>query len=332
MAADLRALFDDLESPKAQSQERMAVSAVPIPDLPTHRIGKDVSGSPALLISTEETGSATYPVQLENLSVQHGVRCRIWRDGRMIEEGTFTVLLCPSPNPIVVDYFLQVIPPFLAVLGEHPTDAQVTELVKGLVDLFQALSEPPRKSVQGLWAELFLIAQAQDPREMIRAWHVNPTERYDFNSGTERIEVKSAAGRTRVHHFSIDQLSPPQTAVLVVASVLVEMSGGGTSIRDLAVEVKSRLNGAPDLLARLESVLGWTLGDGLLKARDQGFDVELAKQSLKYFQASNIPKPTGDIPEEVFDIRFRADLTNTESIDLQSLATTPGLFSAALRT
>ena len=53
---------------------------------------------------------------------------------------------------------------------------------------------------------------------------------YDFNEGNHRIEVKSAQGELRRHHFSLAQLLPPAGTTLAIVSVLVNRAGGGTSI------------------------------------------------------------------------------------------------------
>jgi hypothetical protein len=84
----------------------------------------------------------------------------------------------------------------------------------------------PRKSVQGLWAELFLMARLRDPSALVAAWHSQLGDLYDFSAGSQRIEVKSAIGRIRRHHFTLEQVLPiPRTRVLI-ASVLVERGRG----------------------------------------------------------------------------------------------------------
>jgi hypothetical protein len=294
-------------------------------------VAKDSDGQPALLVSTVHSGSSLPPpVRLENLSVEHGVDCKIWRGDTMTEEGTFTVLRCRSADANLRDHFLSVGGPLVAYMGANPTPAHVALLVNALVQLFRALSEPARKSVQGLWAELFLIARARDCRAMMRAWHPDPDERYDFSAGAERIEVKCAVGRSRRHYFSLEQVSPPATTVVLIASVCTDRAGGGTSLGNLMTELRARLTLDPELLLRLESVAALTLGRSLLEALKEAYDLELAEQSLRFFDVAAIPRPAGQMPREVSEVRFVADLSSVETTDLALHTGASGLFEAAL--
>jgi len=238
-------------------------------------------------------------------------------------------LRCLSNDEAIQRHFLTVGGPFLACLGEHPAPAQVSRFLETLVALFRALSEAPRKSVQGLWAELYLVTRAQDPRAMVKAWHATPGERYDFSGGSQRIEVKCAVGRGRVHHFSLEQLTPPDMTVVLIASLCTERSGGGTSLRDLLERARAQLSRDPSLLLRLESVVGGTMGEGLGRALDEAYDLEMANQSLRFFEVAVVPRPQGPIPREVREVRFTVDLTHIEAVELALFTGAGGLFRAA---
>jgi hypothetical protein len=165
---------------------------------------------------------------------------------------------------------------------------------------------------------------------MVRAWHTDPTERYDFSAGKERIEVKCAVGRSRVHHFTLEQLTPPATTVVLVASVCTERSGGGTSLEDLLVGLRSRVSGDPQSLFHLEVVVGATLGRTVVEALEESFDREMADQSLAFFDVAAVPRPGGEIPKEVTEVRFVTDLTHVEAVEPAVKAGANGLFEAAL--
>ncbi len=326
--ADLLAVFESLALPQ-RSTSALSIRAASVPGLPSpHRVGKDADGSPALLVRVGYVPESVPDIRLENLSISFGIPCRVWHANAAVEEGLFTVIRCPTQDASIRIHFLEVAGPFLRALGPSPTPARITTLVESLVQLFRALAAPSRKSVQGVWAELFVIEQSQDSKTLTRAWHDLPEERYDFSAGVQRLEVKSAAGRLRRHTFSLEQLQAPGAAIVLIASVLMERAAGGVSLGELAESTRSKVGHDPELVLHIETVLGTTLGAGLRVAMDERYDTELARESLTFFEAHAIPRPPGDMPRGVTDVRFVADLSGVPPATLEHFAGGTGLFSA----
>ncbi|MGE5554252.1 MAG: PD-(D/E)XK motif protein [Betaproteobacteria bacterium] len=327
---DLVPIFDALQVPLGTGP--VQYSAQPIPGVRRHRVAKDKSGFPALLLSvTSSTPSPVpNPVILKHLVVQHDVQCRIsFRDGHSTEE-TFTVVRCAGSDRVLHVYFLNVMASILTLLGDSPSRSDVTAAVNRLVELFQALTEEPRKSLQGLWAELFLVANGSDPTTLIQAWHVNPADRYDFALGDQRIEVKSASRRLRQHHFSLEQLSPPPGSRVVVASVFTEPMGGGVSVMDLLTQIHRRIAGNANAALAVDRIVGATLGNGLERGNEEKFDFELAESSLQFFDVRSIPRiDLVDVPPGVSEVRFKADLSNVAPVNEAALHAMGTLFQAS---
>lgn len=309
-------LFGLLEQlrPPAEGSGGMRFTAIPIPGMERHRLGRGSDGQPALLLSPrEEEGGRTPPsIQLEHLAVQHGVRCRLHHPDGDVLEAPFTVLRYTGGDAELRSHFVRVLGPVLLTLGDAPARSEIYRAVDGLVALFRALSKPPRKPVQGLWGELLLIACAADPLRLMEAWHATPEDRYDFSAGPERIEVKSASTRARRHRFSLGQLQPPAGTDVLIASVLVESAGAGLSLAELIQQVHSRLSEAPDLSLRVDQVVSSTLGSGLSRALELRFDRELAVDSLTLYDARDVPSIPCAIPPVVSDVRFMVDLEGLE--------------------
>ena len=104
----------------------------------------------------------------------------------------------------------------------HPIRKKQT--VDKFIELFKAIKEPPKKSIQGLWSELFLIEQSANPEKIISAWHSIPEEKFDFSFDKLRIEVKSSVTESRTHHFSLAQLNPVDNTEIIIASILLYTS------------------------------------------------------------------------------------------------------------
>jgi hypothetical protein len=330
MSVLLEELFDSLVLPLELPSGR-SLSAAPIPGYQNYKLAKDSSGSPCLLLRQAPATTPTSPIRLQNLIVSYGVPCVITRPDNQQEEGTFTIVKCSNADPSLFQHFLKILSPIIVTLGPAPTAAAVRRAITGLVDLFQALALPARKSVQGLWAELFVIRYASSPFEVVRAWHGAPGEHIDFVSGRHRIEVKSSSNRTRIHHFSLVQLTPPVQTRLVVASVFVENIGGGVSLRQITEEIRTILSEDAALVARFDAVFYATLGASWMEAMEERFDSELAFESLQFFDSVQVPTIGGSIPKSVGDIRFTSDLSAVPPIDSASLRTAGGLFAAAAR-
>jgi hypothetical protein len=297
-AADLLTLYRSLQPGEADDR----LSAVPIPGL-RHRIARGASGGPVLLVSVQPSDSPPPPpLVLEHLTVQHDVLCRVVAPDGTEETGTFTVVRCTSPE--FGEHFLRVLQPIVEAVGQKPTRRDAAGAVRRLAELFQALQAPSRQSAQALFAELLVIATSRDPIALARAWHVEPEDRYDFSSGPERVEVKSTSGETRRHHFSLEQVRSEADVQVLVASVRVVRAAEGLTLGALLDRVRELLSGDADLLLRLDHVVAQILGETLRRALRERFDEEVARASLRFYRAEDVPAVSSSLPPEVSNVRF----------------------------
>ena len=327
---DLAALFHSLPA-IAGSDDCYAVQ--PVGARERYRIGRDPGGNPALLIETEPaTQRATVlPLEFSNLSFRPRCQCRVKRAELPEAIQTFAVLKCTTDDPALRDYFLRSLSGALDVLPDTPSDQTVGEAVSKLVELFRALEAPPRKSLQGLWCELFLISRSAQIRQAALAWHSEPLALFDFTAGTDRLEVKSAVGGIRRHHFSLQQLTPPRGIRALVASFLLEESRGGLSIAALWDEVSGRRELTAEAKNRLLRVLTVALGRDWRKANRVAFDPDLAFRDVRLYEATAIPKVSPSIPVEVSEVHFSSELTDIPTISLAAATRMGGLFQAIFR-
>lgn len=321
--------FDSITT--TNDEDRFTVS--PIPGYKPHRLGKDAHGKPLLLISTLNVRSQSQlsPIVLEHLRVQYNLNCRVSRPDGTFEEGVFTLVHCTEADATLQDYFLKVMSTIVISLGDQPNQSDVAHAMNQLIELFRAMTKVPQKSVQGLWAELFLIAQARQPDILVEAWHIVPEDRYDFAMGNQRIEMKSFSGNIRLHHFSLEQLHPPEGIRALIASVLVESSQAGISIGDLREKIQIRLSNNLDALLHIDRVIALTLGDTWQQASDACFDERLAEESLAFYETSAIPSVNPNLPSGVSGVHFRSDLTESPTTDLSHFSEERGLLKAVRR-
>jgi hypothetical protein len=328
--ADLARQFGTLEPPTGAGSD-LRFSAAPVEGHPRHRIAMDWRGLPSLLIGVSDRDVTGPPLVLEHIRMQQGVECRVTEPTGATEAHRFTIIRCTDDDPTTCEYFLRVGSAVLDTLGGEPTSAKVGATIERLVELFRALAAPPRKSVIGFWAELFVISRSGDVPTLVQAWHAHPEERFDFALGGERLEVKAALGRTRHHHFALEQLLPLPGVNVLIASVLLERSGAGPSVAELLDRIRDGVREDAAQLLHVDSVMALTLGAAWRSAMDERFDAQLASSTLMFFDPRIIPKPADTVPPAVTEVRFLSDLAGCPAVSADSARRGRGLIAAAMR-
>lgn len=327
--ADLARQFTAL-TPPAGAKSDLRFSATPVDGHLSHRVAVDRHGLPALLIGVSDSAVAGPPMVLEHMRMQQGVDCRITEQNGTTGTHRFTIIRCTDWDPVTHEYFLRVGETVLDALGDNPRSQDVTKAIERLVQLFRALTAPPRRSVIGFWAEMFVISQARDPVPLVRAWHERPEERFDFAWLDERLEVKAASGRVRRHHFSLEQLLPVSQTRVLIASLLVERSPGGPSVGELVDATRRAVAGDAEQLFHVDEVVALTLGGTWQAAMHERFDGSLAAQSLAFFEQGAIPRPPGAMPTGVTEVKFASELSACPPAALNAYSARPGLLAAAI--
>lgn len=322
-------LFNDLIPPS--EDDTFQFSAAIIPRFSNHRIGKDKLENPSLLISSlsQERSSVSLDLKLQNVSVFFDLNCKIRQNNDEFER-SFTTLNFIGHDNSLKQYFLKLCTSLVQNLGNFPSRGEVLKEVTNFIELFRLAAEAQTKTIQGLWAELFLIAESKDPVNLLRHWHTLPEEKFDFSNGEERIEVKSYSGDLRIHSFSIDQLNPPTKTKTIIASTLVKQAVSGKSVEVLQAEIEFRIALNFELLERLRFQIALTLGNSIVESWKIKFDHHLALDTLRFYRVDDIPKiEISTVPRFVSDVRFKSDLSNVTSVlSTNEIQANGGLFAS----
>ncbi len=293
--------------PKPAENFSLGFAGVAIPST-QHHLGKDAQGRPAILLTIAPSPTRPASIVLQNLRVEHGLHCRI-STSEAILDSEFSLLHCQSENEILQSCFLEFAEAILKTLSTEPNAAELSEAVERMAALFLAIERPPTRSVQGLWGELFLIVNATELFLAAQSWHTEACERYDFALALCRLEVKTSSDRTRNHYFSFEQVYPAAGITVVIGSLFVERSTAGTSLGDLWDKVRSAVASDPQLRLKVDQICLRSLGSSWSYARLLSFDEQLAKQSLAFYDAQDIPRVSNNAPAGVTEIRFRSDVS-----------------------
>ena len=180
--------------------------------------------------------------------------------------------------------------------------------------MFRRLSRPASRSLNGLLGELFLIAASRDVRVAVTAWRSTDIDRFDFSTGDVRLDVKASAERLRIHLLSAEQCQPPAGTVGLLASLFIEGSGGGQSLRELVAAIEAALGGNDDLILKVQETIAESLGESLPTVMDARFDDRLALASLRFYDLAAVPAIREGVPLEVSGVHFRSDLTRVQPL------------------
>lgn len=305
-------------------------NAIPIPDYPNYRVAIDIEGNPVLLFSVANTvkNIALKNFRLKYLQLKQNVECKITEKGKSSFQ-TFTVITFTCSDRNLQEYFLRISETLVKTLSNRPTQQQVIESLNKFVEVFRSLTDTPTNTVHGLWTELFLIDNSTNPKMFLNYWHNIPEEKFDFNSGEEKIEVKSNSSFERIHIFSSEQLNPPTGTQVLIASIFVRQHNNGQNIQQLVVSITGKIQNDIDLANKLNNIVCKTLGNSLEQSIKIKFDYNIAKDSLLFYRHQDISKIEEiDIPNEVSAVSYKSDLSTVKAVDMVKLLPKGSLFGS----
>lgn len=313
MKKQLTNIFRELKLEGSHSINGFRVSG--IPSLTNHKIGVTNNGMPIFFVRSS-ISSYVPNISLDMMSVQFCQLCKLIHDNGQSIESTYTVIALKPTAEEMSDYFLEILHLVLLKIGDTPSQKILIDEIEKVVELFRQLGQSSSKTVQGLWAELFMISKSKNPAYLINSWHITPTDTFDFNDGKNKIEVKSTSKTRRIHHFSLDQLLPNKESKLLICSLYTIPTGMGVNIFDIAKIIEERLTSIDDKL-RLNAMLMRTLGDKYATAGEIYFDYQKAVDTMAFFTHSSIPSISAScVPSAVSHVRFDSDLSDLKPLSM----------------
>lgn len=311
-------IFQDLKNVTTSNIDGFTIAN--LPKIKNHKIGLSKDNLPLFFIKCEdETDQKTLDYNLESISIQFNQKCQLVSNDKKVANGIYTIIALKTDSVDLQEYFLNVL---YFVILKLPAIVKLKELkieVEKLISLFNKFSKLPTKTIQGLWAELLVIEQSSNPEYLIKAWHFSPTDKFDFNDGIDKIEVKSTAKSRRIHNFSLEQLTPNKNSNLIIASVFAVETGKGKTIFDLVKLINDKVK-SNEVFFKINEVLLDTLGRDLEKIFERYFDYQLAVDSLAFFDSEFVPKiEVSSIRQEISNIHFDSDLSKIQELNKISI-------------
>ena len=309
-------LFEQFVALQEKPAEGQKFNVISLPGM-DHKLGSSTDGYPKFFVRTINSNSSVQNVIREILSVEYNIPCQILDNEGRIQDDNFTIITLRSHDRPLQSYFIEIITLMLQHLPLIPSSKELSVEVESLIAIFSALTRPPKKKIQGLWAELLVIERSKNPDVLITAWHSAPNAKYDFTAGKDKIEVKSTSSEDRIHRFALDQLNPGEHSNLLIASVVVRESGPASdsfSVKGLYNRICDRDIGINSQL-KLYTIIADTIGSDIDKIDNIFFDYIGAKDSLAFFNYQDVPSIAKEtVPDKITEVKFASNLTGLTDV------------------
>ena len=302
-------IFQELKKHSTVNVDSFNVGSLPL--VKNHKIGISQNEQPMFFIKCADAANVkSIDSNLEFISVQFNRKCLLKTTNNKIEEDVYSIISLKTDSIELQEYFLEIVYLIINKLSDKPLLKDLKIEVATLINLFSKFSNPPVKTIQGLWAELLVIEQSRNPDYLIQAWHSSKSDKFDFNDGSDKLEIKSTSKSRRIHNFSIEQLNPNENSNLIIASIFAVETGVGKNIFGLIELIEVKIEDK-ELCFRINEIIAQTLGKDFEKSFDVFYDYQLAVDSIKYYYSDIVPTINSvSIPTQITNVRFDCDLTD----------------------
>jgi hypothetical protein len=289
-----------------------------LPDYPGIYIAADTNGRPCIFMQTEERAIEP-PLHTAHVSLNPSQEYILTLQDGQQQTGRFFSICCETTMRSDINAYLLLIDAFLSQTRPNIFTYQtLTEFFSSIVRLF-ALG--PVRDIQsyrqGLWGELFMMRQTRGYRFWAPFWHSEMNRAFDFSTVGRRVEVKTAAGTQRVHHFSHRQIYALENEEILIASILVREDDAGISLQELISECRAALRDSPFYL-KIEKAVRHS---GMVDLSETGprYDATEPMTLVAWVRSTDAPRFTMPEPPGVTETRYKVDLSLAPHVSLTEL-------------
>tara|TARA_Y100000816_G_C26053976_1_gene552917 strand:- start:95 stop:1054 length:960 start_codon:yes stop_codon:yes gene_type:complete len=300
-------LFKELSSPNTNNENEFKSSLIP---KTSHRVAKNSKGLPSILINTKKDDSLVSNYKGANILLRFKENCKIHEENK---SSIFTILSCRSDDDLTIKMFLDICETTISQLNNEPSAKEIKEITNTIIDLFRELSDKKR-SLIGLWGELFIIYSSSNIEKTLQAWHENPTDKYDFYDNNEALEVKCTTNTDRIHKFQHDQLLSEIEKHYIASIMVSENLTKGLSVLDLFENIK-KSNLPVNLLNKLQKNFYRVIGSNPKEdVNEIKFDLDYSKKNIMYYKLKNVTS-LNNKDDAITEINYKVDLSRKKNED-----------------
>ncbi len=318
----MKTLLSLIKEIKKKSQSMGILIADYFPNSSSHLIAVNNEDEIILFINFSNKDNQTFTSSKGRfLEVDYDVKCDI---KRLYGQKNITQKFCVlklnklESDNILLKYFLNLCIDLITKLGEMPEISDIYTHIENTKRLFEQLTQKTNTDEVGLWGELFLITKSKELNYIIDSWHIDNTDRFDFNDGRNKIEIKTTTRNSRTHHFSLNQLDKMQSSNVIICSIMTSKTGLGITVFDLYEEIISKVDYIHQIV--FKEKMFKICGDKLPTFNTK-LDLGMANSSYKFYSVGSIPSiDSSCIESGVSNVEFDSDLQTIAFLDLNNFS------------
>lgn len=275
--------------------------------------GKDSSGNIAFAIESNNAKLKSFIQSTNNLTYYFNLNAQCYVEDKSSIK-TIHILLCKNLKTEITDAFLRLTQAFAI---SSPNDQRhLAKLFSALTLLFSKETVSQEKELQGLYAELFAILYFKEHNcDLASFWQSKDKMKFDFSiNENKRIEIKSTIKSNRIHRFRHEQLLSDLYDIKVI-SFMFQKNDCGFSLKELIDEILLEYNSNLALILHIENLIR-NVDVSILSSLK--FDKTYTVHNMKIFNAVDIPHFYEQNPEGVANTEYDCDLTNINSIAIET--------------
>ena len=301
--------FNNIKKPSSNNLKLFKV--MPISDNSNHYLGKNSDNHFAILFNTVKPVGK--PDGLTHIKLTHNEECLIKDLNDKETNETFSVLKFTADSDHLRVVFMKMISNIIDDIPPNPSQKNISELTKVMFDIFINMKKTNETELIGLWGELLIIDLIEDKSKIIKAWHEENTDNFDFHYANELLEVKTTTTNDRIHNFTFKQLNIKHND-FYLASIRLRYSRSGMSLDNLLEKILNDIDDI-ELKKKLETNYFSISGNFTKEILDKySFDYNFAKENIKFFDLQNIPRLKESPMNGVSNIKFNSDLNGVQNL------------------
>lgn len=195
--------------------------------------------------------------------------------------------------------------------AEYMHSSKFVEFFDSLIDIFQIPNDQSFKNIVGLYGELSIIKNIYDTYKVDISpfWHLNgSSSKYDFSLKNFNLEIKTTSSKNKMIDIKHYQIFNNENNILGTVNLITSKQGKNI------IELIKELNQYKEAFKNINFTINV---EKELKRISQN-EIETQRfivDNFAFYKCNDI-NPFNSIPENIEELNYKIDLTNSTNIDL----------------